>query len=487
MNKGAKLEGEYTITSIMKSSDEIRADSAVLAEKVDEEAESAATETNEGESKAEGEGATSPAPEGSEEIEMKALSMEKLAEESGGNTAIESKEDATKSEAEGTSTSNGSDEAKAEPAAVMKENVKVGGETTANESNDVKTESEAGGKDTTALAPGSSNEKMKDEPAVVTDEKVEDAVAEAKGFEITSKSEPNSEKTTEIEHNAGEMKKEEFSPRRSGRDGRERKSVDVYAPEEKEKKERVVPNGKGQKLEDMPNVVKNFQKVTWSDPHLKMLYSIVFGVGKKKEFKSHLLQFNGLVYPEGKDEEDEREKVKMKMYKLPMDDLKSVMDLCDVDRSPESFGKKIPHKEMLCNRFLEWLEEPKPSGKKLKSPRAKAATKSSPNKRKSPASAKGSSEKSPAKKAKKETSKPQKTPKSPSSESKHSSSKIKSIDFNIPGASIEQVREKVKSIVNNANRQELTVKGVRKILEDWLDTDLSDHKDAIRSLVMEAM
>ena len=51
---------------------------------------------------------------------------------------------------------------------------------------------------------------------------------------------------------------------------------------------------------------------------------------------------------------------------------------------------------------------------------------------------------------------------------------------------IEKLRAKVRSIVENANNEELTVDEIRTVLEDWLETDL-DHKDAIRSLVMEVL
>jgi len=294
------------------------------------------------------------------------------------------------------------------------------------------------------------------------------------------------------EAKAKRTKKEKSIPpppvRSSGREQRVRKSVDAFDPTvASEKKDLVIPEGKGQKLEDMPTVVANFKKFTWSDPHLKMLYMIVFGRGQKKDFKSHLLQFNGLVYSEGQ-EEEEREKIKLKMYKLMLPDLKEVMDLCDIDRSAESFGKKaIPDKEMLCDRFLEWLENPKANDKSLKAVKGKTTpskkvtpSKTSPksNSAKKRGRPKGTinQDKSPAKKAK-GTAKAEVVEDGGADE----------IDFNIPGTTIEKVREKVKSIVENANREELTVKGVRKILEDWLDADLSDFKDAVRSLVMEAM
>ena len=61
------------------------------------------------------------------------------------------------------------------------------------------------------------------------------------------------------------------------------------------------------------------------------------------------------------------------------------------------------------------------------------------------------------------------------------------IDLNIPGVDIDKLKEKVKSIVENSNREELTVKDIRATLEDWLDADLTEHKDAIRWIIMEAM
>ena len=269
------------------------------------------------------------------------------------------------------------------------------------------------------------------------------------------------------------------SPVRTSSRGRVRKSVDAYDPTAvTEKKEFIIPNGSGEKLEDMPRVVANLKNITWSDPHLKMLHQIIFGRGQKKEFKTHLFQFNGVVFPEG-EKEEEREKLKQKMYKLVMSDLKEVMDLCDIDRSSESLGcKGMPDKEMLCNRFLEWLEKPKASGKKVKAQAKKVAAKKSPGAKTDSAKKRGrpkGSTNSSAKKAK------------GTAKAEIVEDNGDEVDLNIPGTSIEKVREKVKSIVEHANREELTVKGVRKMLEEWLDTDLSKHKDAVRSLVMEAM
>ena len=282
-----------------------------------------------------------------------------------------------------------------------------------------------------------------------------------------------------------------------GRAKRERKTVKAFNPEEyvEEKKEVVILDGSGDKLEDIPNVVENFKAVTWSDPHLKMLYSLVFGGrGKKKEFKKHLLEFSGLVYAEGTDKEEEREKMKDKMYKLTMPELKAVMDLVDVNRSGDSFklGEgKSAGKEEHCQRLLEWLEKPHASGKKKG-----ALVKKSSGKRKSSGSAASAKKekkekKAPAKKAKKTppAAKKKSSAKKVSAE-KASSSGSESEDepvLSIPGVDIDKVRAKVKSIVEKSDKDELTVKGVRKMLEEWLDTDLSKSKDAVRAIVMEVM
>ncbi|KAL7543293.1 hypothetical protein ACHAXR_013158 [Thalassiosira sp. AJA248-18] len=386
------------------------------------------------------------------------------------------------------------EEAKAEPSSAGDTEEKAASTTAAaapskkeDESTKSKDDSADDKKSEETSEPTAAAEDPKDEEEAKEDQKDEDPKEEPKGKPKVKPTEADPmEAETDDDDEEAKPSEPEVLPAR-----RVRKSTQVYEPVEAAKKEKVIPVGKGTKLEDMPNVVANLDKVTWSDPDLKRLYSMVFGMGKKKEFKSHLLQFNGLVYPEGK-EEKEQERMKSKMYKLTMVELKAVMDLADIDRSPESFGdkKEAPGKEALCNRFLEWLEEPTASGKKK--------SKKSPGKRKSTGSAKGSAKKekaAPAKKAKKEKTPAKKTTaKAKKTSAKKSKAKEEvaeevagPVKLDIPGVDIEKVREKVKTIVKNANREELTVKGVRKMLEEWLDTDLTDHKDAVRSIVMEVM
>jgi hypothetical protein len=334
------------------------------------------------------------------------------------------------------------------------------------------------------------------EPA--EEEKEEEAAEAEAEAEAEEEEEVEAEAEVEEEEAPTTDAKETAEEPTAGRRRRERKSIESFVPGESNAKEKeAYPEGKGTKLKDIPNVVANFKSITWSDPHLRMLHTLAMrtGHGKKKELKSNLLEFSGIVYPDGKDDEEEREKTKEKMYKLKMPDLKSIMDLVDVDRSAASFGldgSKTPDKEDHCNRLLEWLEKPEASGKKKAKVAGTAPKKAkettAPKKRGRPSKG-GSPMKStsPSKKAKRTPEKKATATSAAKSPTKAQKKNSDGIDLNIPGVDIVKLREKVKSLVENANREEVTVKGIRTTLEDWLDTDLSKHKDAIRSIVMEAM
>ena len=230
--------------------------------------------------------------------------------------------------------------------------------------------------------------------------------------------------------------------------------------------------------------MENLKAITYSDIKMKTLYNLIFGQGKKKEFRKHLMQFNGLVYAEGT-EESERERLREKMYKLTMPQLKGIMDLVDINRSGDSFGLaegKNPGKEDHVTRFIEWLEMPVASGKK------KGKSSSSGKRKSSSGSAKKEKKEkaAPAKKAKSaKKKKAKKVEKEVSSDD--DSSDDEEIKLTIAGVDIEKVKKKVKSIVKSSDTDELTVKGIRKQLEEWLDCDLSKDKDAVRAIVMEAM
>ena len=225
--------------------------------------------------------------------------------------------------------------------------------------------------------------------------------------------------------------------------------------------------------------MENLKAITYSDIKMKTLHSLIFGQGKKKDFRKHLMQFNGLVYAEGT-EESERERLREKMYKLTMPQLKGIMDLVDINRSGDSFGLaegKNPGKEDHVTRFIEWLEMPVASGKKKGKSSSSGKRKSSGKKEKA----------APAKKAKSAKKKKAKKVEKEVSSDDDSSSDDEEIKLTIAGVDIEKVKKKVKSIVKSSDTDELTVKGIRKQLEEWLDCDLSKDKDAVRAIVMEAM
>jgi hypothetical protein len=140
---------------------------------------------------------------------------------------------------------------------------------------------------------------MEEENATATD-----AAADAVGEEVTKQNDESS--------SAADDEKDKDTAPPSGRAKRVRKATTNYVPEEETKKEIIIPDGTGEKLQDMPNVVAKFQAITWSNASLKQLYNLVFGVGRKENFKKHLLQFNGLVFTEGK-EEAEKDKVLQKV------------------------------------------------------------------------------------------------------------------------------------------------------------------------------
>ena len=54
------------------------------------------------------------------------------------------------------------------------------------------------------------------------------------------------------------------------------------------------------------------------------------------------------------------------------------------------------------------------------------------------------------------------------------------------GNTIEAIAKKVRIIVDETNPSRLSIQDVREKLEEWLESDLSDHWVAIRALVFEA-
>eukprot|EP01102_Stenamoeba_stenopodia_P013483 TRINITY_DN4386_c0_g2_i8.p2 TRINITY_DN4386_c0_g2~~TRINITY_DN4386_c0_g2_i8.p2 ORF type:complete len:262 (-),score=124.07 TRINITY_DN4386_c0_g2_i8:1045-1830(-) len=134
---------------------------------------------------------------------------------------------------------------------------------------------------------------------------------------------------------------------------RERKKVERLAPVAEQKKEVVIPKGKGSPLEKIDNVAYMIKKTSRNDESLHLLHTAIFGHGKRVEFKPRLLQFSGLVYKEGKEKED-REKLAAKLNKHTIPELKNMMKILDLPLSGT--------KEELVERSIKFLEKPKDSG-----------------------------------------------------------------------------------------------------------------------------
>lgn len=263
-------------------------------------------------------------------------------------------------------------------------------------------------------------------------------------------------------------KAESPAPAKGGRSStRERKSTTAYVPQQEVEKKTEIAQGSGTALSEHPNVVDKFKAVTYSAESLHDLHHIVFGGRVKKTLlKGNLLAFSGLVYPDGK-EDEAKEKVLGRMYKLKLGPLKAAIDLVDFSTSG------LKGKEEICDGFLAWLENPQPSGKELSS-KKKGKRKSTSKK----APAKSKEEKKPAKKKAKSSAK---------SASKADEDDTQTLKM-IPGVPEEKLRTKIKSIIGNSDVESVTVKDIRKQLEDWLDMEsLTDYKETIRSIVMHEL
>merc|ERR1712194_840728 len=117
-------------------------------------------------------------------------------------------------------------------------------------------------------------------------------------------------------------------------------------------------------------------------------------------------------------------------------------------------------------------------GKAKKSPAASSASKKTTKKSPAPASA-----------TKKVVGRPKKATTTSSTSTTNDAPTITStgivVAWKIPGVTLDKVREKVQKMIETGDKETLTVKSVRTHLEEWLDMDLTEHKDTVRSLTME--
>ncbi|GFY48938.1 protein DEK [Trichonephila inaurata madagascariensis] len=138
----------------------------------------------------------------------------------------------------------------------------------------------------------------------------------------------------------------------------ERLEYSFNTPKEKQE----IQEGIGQKLGDCPRIEHQIQKTSIED--LKPLHRILFGrVGSAPQIKRNIRKFSGFPF-EKKSTEFDRKKATVE--KLTNSVLKRVCELLDLERSGT--------KEEIVARILEFLLEPKDSGKSVKT-KKKASSK----------------------------------------------------------------------------------------------------------------
>ncbi|KFM67737.1 Protein DEK, partial [Stegodyphus mimosarum] len=129
--------------------------------------------------------------------------------------------------------------------------------------------------------------------------------------------------------------------------------LDLSFPTPKEKQE--LPLGKGQKLGECPRIKFQIQKNKL--PDLKPLHRILFNrLGSGNEIKKNIRKFCGFAF-EKNSKEYERKKATVERLTAPI--LKHVCEVLDLERSGT--------KEEIVLRILEFLLNPKDSGKKVPS------------------------------------------------------------------------------------------------------------------------
>ena len=137
-----------------------------------------------------------------------------------------------------------------------------------------------------------------------------------------------------------------------GRGTRERKTVEQFTIQEKEKAEFVITAGAGTKFGDIENIKLRIEKHNASSEELKTLHRVCYNrAGSKAEVKKNLREFSGLTI-----DGVELERKIAAISKLDSKVIKSLLTFCDLSTS----GTKAQNVESL----VAFLKEPAESGKK---------------------------------------------------------------------------------------------------------------------------
>ena len=144
-----------------------------------------------------------------------------------------------------------------------------------------------------------------------------------------------------------------------GREKREKKVVEAFTYEEKEKAEFVIPEGDGEKLGEIENVKVKMDKLNAAGEELKAMHRMCFGrPGQKTMIKKNLREFSGL-----KLSEEELKRRTDSVAKLDGKLIKSLLTLCDIPTT----GTKAQNVET----FIGFLQSPRASGERALASRSR--------------------------------------------------------------------------------------------------------------------
>ncbi|GFH21659.1 DEK_C domain-containing protein, partial [Haematococcus lacustris] len=140
------------------------------------------------------------------------------------------------------------------------------------------------------------------------------------------------EPTTQDEANTAA---EATTPRRAQR---ERKQVQHYTPQETEKAEFIIKQGRGTKLGDIPNVRHKLSGLKGDDDLIASLHKLVYNrPGTVVKRKRNLYEFSGF----SAEEEKNMDKIHERLSKWSVGQLHAALDAFDMPRGTGEDGKKV--------------------------------------------------------------------------------------------------------------------------------------------------
>ncbi|XP_071043911.1 protein DEK isoform X2 [Parasteatoda tepidariorum] len=285
-------------------------------------------------------------------------------------------------------------------------------------------------------------------------------------------------------------------------------------------KDKQIPEGRGQKLGDCPRI--EFQIAKHSVADLKPLHRVLFNrQGTANDTKKNIRKFSGFPFQDGSSD-FEQKKDKVQKFSIPV--LKGICEILDIERSGT--------KEDIVMRLLQFLVCPKDSGKALPKKKTSGRDKKNASKKKG----KGNNKKSKAKDSdeegdeetaisvdeasdasaneeEEEEPSDSETKKKSKAKSKKAPAKAKTVkkekpkkeakgtkrkkDIVIDDSSDsepaekksklpddEDIKQLVKTILEEANLHEITMKKViKQVYDTYPDCDLTDKKSFIKKTI----